>query len=104
LGERLNVVQRQAQAQALADERIDITLPGSRFARGSLHPITVVIDEIVDIFWGMGFEIARGPDIEDVCVERAAVENPHFASADPHDGKPQAAASGRCAGSGVPAR
>jgi phenylalanyl-tRNA synthetase alpha chain len=65
LGERLKVVQRQAQAQALADERIDITLPGSRFARGSLHPITVVIDEIVDIFWGMGFEIARGPDIED---------------------------------------
>jgi len=65
LGERLRVVQQQAQAQALADERMDITLPGTRFGKGSLHPITIVIDEIIDIFWGMGFEIARGPDIED---------------------------------------
>jgi len=65
LEERLSAMQEQAKAQALADQRIDITLPGTRFARGSLHPLTLVIDEIVDIFWGMGFEIARGPDIED---------------------------------------
>jgi phenylalanyl-tRNA synthetase alpha chain len=65
LGERLSAVQRQVQARALADERVDITLPGTRLARGSLHPLTLVIDEIVDIFHGMGFEIARGPDIED---------------------------------------
>jgi phenylalanyl-tRNA synthetase alpha chain len=64
LDERLTAVQQRAQEQALSDERIDITLPGTRFARGSLHPLTTVIDEIVDIFWGMGFEIARGPDIE----------------------------------------
>src|SRR5918999_554865 len=65
LDERLSAVKGQAQAQALKDERIDVTLPGTRFARGSVHPITLVIDEIVDIFRGMGFEIARGPDIED---------------------------------------
>ena len=65
LDERLSAVQQQAQAQALANERIDITLPGTRLARGSLHPLTTVIDEIVDIFWGMGFEIARGPDVEE---------------------------------------
>ena len=65
LEERLSTVREQARAQALADERIDITLPGSRLARGSLHPLTIVIDQIVDIFHGMGFEIARGPDIED---------------------------------------
>ncbi|RPH74794.1 phenylalanine--tRNA ligase subunit alpha [bacterium] len=65
LSERLSAVQQRAKAQALADERIDVTLPGTRFARGSLHPITLVIDEIIDIFWGMGFEIARGPDVED---------------------------------------
>ncbi|HEY7221137.1 MAG TPA: phenylalanine--tRNA ligase subunit alpha, partial [Candidatus Binatia bacterium] len=39
--------------------------PGSRFARGYSHPITLVIDEIVDVFRSMGFEIARGPDVED---------------------------------------
>ena len=65
LEERLSAVKEQAQARALVEERVDITLPGSRFARGATHPLTLVIDEIVDIFWGMGFEIARGPDIED---------------------------------------
>src|SRR5205809_413883 len=65
LAERLSVVTQQAQAQALKEQRVDITLPGSRWARGSTHPLTLVIDEIIDIFWGMGFEIARGPDIED---------------------------------------
>ena len=65
LDERLNAVREQAKARALKDERIDITLPGARWARGSVHPLTLVIDEIVDIFRGMGFEIARGPDIED---------------------------------------
>jgi phenylalanyl-tRNA synthetase alpha chain len=63
--ERLAALKSQAKAQALKDERVDITLPGTRWQRGSSHPLTLVIDEIVDIFWGMGFEIARGPDIED---------------------------------------
>jgi len=49
----------------LKDERTDITLPGSRLERGRLHPITLVLDEMIDIFASMGFEIARGPDIED---------------------------------------
>ena len=65
LDERAVAVKNQAQAQALKDERIDISLPGTRWQRGSSHPLTLVIDEIVDIFCGMGFEIARGPDIED---------------------------------------
>jgi phenylalanyl-tRNA synthetase alpha chain len=65
LSERLSAVQQRAKGRALADERVDVTLPGTRFVSGNLHPLTLVIDEIVDIFWGMGFEIARGPDIED---------------------------------------
>ena len=65
LDERLSAVKRHAKGQALKDERIDITLPGTRIAPGSVHPITLVLDEIVDIFGSMGFEIARGPDIED---------------------------------------
>ncbi len=62
---RLAVVKQTSREHALRDERVDITLPGSRFERGRIHPITLVIDEIIDVFWGMGFEIARGPDIED---------------------------------------
>jgi phenylalanyl-tRNA synthetase alpha chain len=65
LEERLRNVKLESKAQALSSERVDITLPGTRWAKGSIHPITLVIDEIVDIFSAMGFEVARGPDIED---------------------------------------
>ncbi|MBM4263559.1 MAG: phenylalanine--tRNA ligase subunit alpha [Deltaproteobacteria bacterium] len=65
LEERLRVVKERRQAQALQAERLDVTLPGTRWERGRLHPLTLVIDEIIDIFAGMGFEVARGPDIED---------------------------------------
>jgi phenylalanyl-tRNA synthetase alpha chain len=65
LEERREAVKQQAKGQALKEERADITLPGAQWTRGSTHPLTLIIDEIIDIFWGMGFEIARGPDIED---------------------------------------
>ncbi|MFZ3132653.1 MAG: phenylalanine--tRNA ligase subunit alpha [Desulfosporosinus sp.] len=48
----------------LATERIDITLPGVRVPRGHLHPLTQIVEEIEDIFLGMGFQIAEGPEIE----------------------------------------
>jgi len=65
LDQRLNVVKREFKERALKEERIDVTLPGTRWERGRIHPLTLMFDEIIDIFWGMGFEIARGPDIED---------------------------------------
>jgi phenylalanyl-tRNA synthetase alpha chain len=65
LQERLQVVKGQQKEKALREESIDITLPGNRWESGRIHPLTLVIDEIIDVFWGMGFEIARGPDIED---------------------------------------
>lgn len=65
LDERLDAVKQRAKAQTLQEERVDITLPGTRWLRGNSHPLTLVIDEIIDIFCGMGFETARGPDIED---------------------------------------
>ena len=65
LDARLDAVNLQAKSKALAEEIVDITLPGTRLERGHIHPLTLVIDELVDIFSAMGFEIARGPDIED---------------------------------------
>ena len=65
LDERREAVKEQSKARALVDQKIDITLPGTRWERGRTHPLTLVIDEIIDVFWGMGFEVARGPDIED---------------------------------------
>jgi phenylalanyl-tRNA synthetase alpha chain len=62
---RLKEIRTREKGRLLREERIDISLPGSRLERGSIHPLTLVMDEIIDVFLGMGFEIARGPDIED---------------------------------------
>jgi phenylalanyl-tRNA synthetase alpha chain len=48
----------------LMEERIDITLPAHAEARGRIHPLSQVFDEIVQIFGGMGFAVAEGPEIE----------------------------------------
>lgn len=57
--------QEEKRLRSLAAERIDITIPGTRRPTGSLHPLLQVLDETVSIFSTMGFEVARGPDIED---------------------------------------
>lgn len=48
----------------LAAETIDVTLPGKKQSMGSLHPLSIVENEIKEIFLGMGFEIADGPEVE----------------------------------------
>ena len=48
----------------LESEAIDVTMPGIRLPNGHKHPMTIVTDEINDIFIGMGYEIAEGPEIE----------------------------------------
>ena len=48
----------------LAQEVIDVTLPGRRATRGSKHPITLVMEDISEIFGSLGFGIAEGPEIE----------------------------------------
>ena len=53
-----------AQRANLAREAIDVTLPGRRIMWGNKHPLTRVQGEIEDIFLGLGFSIAEGPEIE----------------------------------------
>jgi phenylalanyl-tRNA synthetase alpha chain len=65
LAARLAIVRQASRARSLKEQRVDVTLPGRRWERGRIHPLTLVIDEIIDVFRAMGFEIARGPDIED---------------------------------------
>ncbi len=49
----------------LAGETIDLTLPAPEAPRGSLHPVSQVMDELAEIFADMGFAVATGPEIED---------------------------------------
>ena len=50
--------------EKLKKEKIDVTMPSKKIELGSIHPITKVIDEVKEIFLGMGYEIADGPEIE----------------------------------------
>ena len=48
----------------LVEEELDITLPGGEFEMGKRHPIQLVLDELKEIFLGMGFKVASGPEVE----------------------------------------
>ena len=69
LNEQLNArkasLQDAALASQLAEEAIDVTLPGRRAETGSLHPITRTIQRMETFFSSMGFEVVEGPEIED---------------------------------------
>jgi len=61
---KLKELEEAALAKRLEQERIDISLPGFYLPRGHQHPLSKVIEQIEDIFLGMGFTIAEGPEIE----------------------------------------
>ena len=54
------------KAKKLAEEVIDVTMPAKPVKVGKKHPISQIIDEVSDIFIGMGFSIAEGPEVETV--------------------------------------
>ncbi len=48
----------------LKEETIDVTMPGKEASIGHKHPLSIVLDEIKEIFMGMGFDVAEGPEVE----------------------------------------
>lgn len=50
--------------EKLKNEAIDVTMPGESVELGHIHPLTAVLNELKDIFIGMGFNIAEGPEVE----------------------------------------
>ena len=57
-------LKQSLKTRKLQDEKIDVTLPGRVSLKGTKHPVTLVIEEICDIFAGLGFLVAEGPEIE----------------------------------------
>lgn len=58
------VLQQEAVALKITSEQIDVTLPGRAGWSGSKHPITLVTEEVVEIFSKLGFGVAEGPEVE----------------------------------------
>jgi len=65
LRERRAELEGSAEDALLEGDRVDVTLPGRRPRPGSLHPLTIVRSQIVDVFTRMGYRVAEGPEIED---------------------------------------
>ncbi len=59
-----------------ADEKIDVTLPGRTTPDGAYHPNTLIINELVSVFAGMGFEVFEGPEIENDYYNFTALNTP----------------------------
>jgi len=65
LEQRKGAMEAAVLEQRLAAETLDLTLPAPQSAKGSVHPVSQVMDELAEIFADLGFSVATGPEIED---------------------------------------
>ena len=62
--EKAKELKAAALKAQLKSEKIDVTMPGKSYEIGKKHPLTIVLDELKEIFLGMGFDVAEGPEVE----------------------------------------
>ena len=61
---RQSELEAERDQRVLTEETVDVTLPWDRAARGARHPVTTLQERLADVFIGMGYEVAEGPEIE----------------------------------------
>ena len=76
IAEKSSQLEQLLLESKLASEKIDVTMPGRHPVKGHKHPMNIVLDEVKDIFVGMGFEIADGPEIETTYYNFTALNTP----------------------------
>ncbi len=64
IGEKQAGFEQAETARRLQAETIDVTLPGKAVGAGAVHPLNKIVEEIEDIFIGMGYTVAEGPEVE----------------------------------------
>lgn len=64
LSEKMEELKKQELTQKLKEEKIDITLAGEKMERGTVHPLMMIQQELEDLFIGMGYKVAEGPEVE----------------------------------------
>lgn len=62
--DRKEILENQAILDKINEEQIDITLPSYKLDQGTLHPLSTIVAEIEELFLGMGYQIAEGPEVE----------------------------------------
>lgn len=62
--EKKQAIEHSELLKTLESEKIDVTLPGYQFYQGSVHPLNQVIEDVEDLFVGLGYEVAEGPELE----------------------------------------
>jgi phenylalanyl-tRNA synthetase alpha chain len=65
LDSRRSELEAESEAALLVADALDMSLPGRRRGSGSLHPLTLAEDQIVDVFQSLGYRVVEGPEIED---------------------------------------
>lgn len=78
ISKRLKELEEIEKNKLLANERIDITLPGIRLETGGLHILSKVMKEVEDIFLSLGFDVMTGPEIESDYYNFEALNIPEF--------------------------
>ena len=61
---KVDEIKEEELKKRLENEKIDVTMPGKRINMGYKHPLSIVLDELKEIFMGMGYSIADGPEVE----------------------------------------
>ena len=61
---KLQSLETERDARVLSEERVDVTLPSTIPSVGGLHPLTILTNEISDLFIGLGYRVAEGPELE----------------------------------------
>jgi phenylalanyl-tRNA synthetase alpha chain len=61
---RFAALNAERDAHVLVQEAVDVTVPASRVPSGTRHPLSLVVDRVVDVFTAMGYEVAEGPEAE----------------------------------------
>ncbi|MEG0570285.1 MAG: phenylalanine--tRNA ligase subunit alpha [Oscillospiraceae bacterium] len=64
ISDKLSDMKALEIANRLKSEKLDVTMPGKKIEVGKPHPLSIVMDEIKDIFLGMGFDMVKGPEVE----------------------------------------
>jgi phenylalanyl-tRNA synthetase alpha chain len=76
LAERKEAMEAAELETRLATETLDLTLPAPEAPKGSVHPVSQVMDELAEIFADLGFSVATGPEIEDEWHNFSALNMP----------------------------